>query len=83
MTLGKEVSRGLSFLLKRYLNERNHDAFEEFLFHPTFKNTDTVSIVSFAYIQLRGCVCVCVCSLALAFGARVLNLWGIKCVKRR
>ena len=53
-------------------------------FIPVLKKTDMVSIVSFAYIQLRGCVCVCVyVCVCVRWRARA-RVWvcrGIKCVK--
>lgn len=56
--LGRGISRGFHFF-KRYLNERTM-TLEGVSFIPLLKNTDTVSIVSFAYIH-QEVVCVYVC----------------------
>ena len=42
----------------------NETPLSESLFLPSFKENRYVSIVSFAYVQLRDCVCVCVCARA-------------------
>ena len=54
LMLGRGISRGCAFPLKIYLNERKFDAFERETRTPVLRKAD-VSMVSFAYIQLRVC----------------------------